>query len=55
MSSLTQILERQSVLLVESTLPGDMTIDEWRRRRVRRDAGPRLDRRWRRLNLGRQP
>jgi hypothetical protein len=55
MPSLTQILEQQSVLLVESTLPGDMTIDEWRRRRVRRDARPRQDRRWRLLNPGRNP
>jgi hypothetical protein len=46
MSSLAQILEGQSVLVVESTLPGDMTIAEWRRGRTRRDARPRRGRRW---------
>jgi len=50
MSSLAQILEGQSVLLIESTVPADMTIAEWRRRRVRRDPRPRRDRRWQRLD-----
>ena len=36
MATLAEILELQSVLLVESTLPGDMTIAEWRYRRPRR-------------------
>jgi hypothetical protein len=39
MATLAQILELQSVLLVESTLPGDMTIAEWRRRRPQRATG----------------
>jgi hypothetical protein len=34
MSSLTEPLERRSVLLVEATIPADMTIAEWRRRRT---------------------
>lgn len=42
MASLAEILELQSVLLVESTLPADVTIAEWRRRRTRRDARARL-------------
>jgi hypothetical protein len=48
-SSLAQILEGQSVLLIESTVPADMTIAEWRRRRVRRGTRPPRDRRWQRL------
>jgi hypothetical protein len=31
-------LERQSVRLVESTIPGDMTVAEWRTHRRRRPA-----------------
>lgn len=46
MSSLAQILEGQSVLIIESTLPGDTTIAEWRRRRTRLEARPRRGRRW---------
>ena len=38
-SSTREHIERQSVRLVESTIPGDMTIDEWRAR-PRRGAGP---------------
>jgi hypothetical protein len=41
MSLLTEHLERQSVLLVEATIPADMTIAEWRRRPVRRGLPPR--------------
>jgi hypothetical protein len=33
MPSLVELLERQSVLLLEATIPADMTIAEWRRRR----------------------
>lgn len=39
MSSITSIaeyLERQSVRLVESTIPEGMTIEEWRKLRARR-------------------
>jgi hypothetical protein len=36
MSSLTEVLEQQSVVLVEATIPADMAIDEWRRRRMQR-------------------
>jgi hypothetical protein len=50
MSSLAEILERQSVLLIESTVPAEMTIAEWRRRRVRRDSRPPRERRWQRLD-----
>jgi hypothetical protein len=35
MSPLAELLERQSVLLVEATIPADMTVAEWRRRRMR--------------------
>jgi hypothetical protein len=31
--SIAQQLERQSVVLMQSTIPGDMTCDQWRRRR----------------------
>jgi hypothetical protein len=43
MASLTDLLERQSVLVVEATIPVDMTIAEWRRRRtaLERTARPR--------------
>jgi hypothetical protein len=34
MSSLTELLDQQSVVLMESTIPADMTVDEWRRRRI---------------------
>lgn len=34
MSSLTELLEQQSVVLMEATIPVDMTVDEWRRRRI---------------------
>jgi hypothetical protein len=34
MSSLTELLERQSVHVLEATIPADMTITEWRRRRA---------------------
>jgi hypothetical protein len=34
MSSLNDLLEQQSVVLVEATIPADMTIAEWRRRRT---------------------
>jgi hypothetical protein len=54
MTSLTEHLERHSVLLVEATIPADMTIGEWRRRRVPRGR-PALPRRlgWRaRLQYG---
>jgi hypothetical protein len=35
MPSLSEILERQSVVLMESTVPPDLTLDEWRRRHGR--------------------
>jgi hypothetical protein len=35
-SSLAQQLERQSVVLMESTIPRDMTCEQWRRRSARR-------------------
>jgi hypothetical protein len=35
-SSLAQQLERQSVVLMESTIPRDMTCEQWRRRRSAR-------------------
>jgi hypothetical protein len=34
MPALTLILEEVSVLVVEATIPEDMTITEWRRRRL---------------------
>lgn len=34
MSSLTELLDRQSVVLMEATIPVGMTVDEWRRRRI---------------------
>jgi hypothetical protein len=55
MSSLTEILEQQSVVLVEATIPADMTIAEWRRRRARPDRPARrhrFERRSRRLLSG---
>jgi hypothetical protein len=41
MSSLAELLERQSVLLLEATIPADMTIADWRRSR----SAPRTGRR----------
>ena len=40
MASLAQQLCRQSVLVVESTIPPGMTIDEWRRRRASERPSP---------------
>jgi hypothetical protein len=34
MPALTLILEEVSVVVVEATIPNDMTISEWRRRRM---------------------
>ena len=34
MSSLTDLLEELSVVLVEATIPAEMTIAEWRSRRT---------------------
>jgi hypothetical protein len=34
--SIAQQLERQAVVLMESTIPRDMTCDQWRRRRSAR-------------------
>jgi hypothetical protein len=36
MPSLTELLEHQSVLIVEATIPAGMTIAEWRRGRATR-------------------
>jgi hypothetical protein len=47
MSSLTEPLERQSVQVVEATIPADMTIAEWRSRRATFPAERTA--RWRRL------
>ena len=52
-TDLAQMLERQSVLLVEATLPADMTIAEWRRTRTRPHPRARQDGLFQRLNLGR--
>ena len=52
-TDLSEILERQAVLLMEATLPADMTIAEWRRSRTRRYPGARRESQWQRLNLGR--
>jgi hypothetical protein len=44
MPSFAEILERQSVLLMEATVPPDMTLDEWRGRHappIRRMRVPR--------------
>ena len=41
MSSLTDLLEQQSVVLMEATIPGHTTIAEWRRHRARRTGRPR--------------
>jgi hypothetical protein len=35
-SSISQQLERQSVLPMESTIPTEMTVEQWRRRRSAR-------------------
>jgi hypothetical protein len=35
MPSLADLLEQQSVVLMEATTPPDMTLDEWRRRHAR--------------------
>jgi hypothetical protein len=43
-SSLAQQLERQSVVLMESTIPRDMTCEQWRRRRAARRRPVRLGR-----------
>jgi len=52
-TDLAHILERQSVLLVEATLPADMTIAEWRRTRTRRHPRAPQDGLLQRLNIGR--
>ena len=48
MDTLTELLDRQSVLVMEATIPADMTIADWRRSRARHTARPRrIARRWR--------
>ena len=37
-SSISERLRRQSVVPVESTIPPELTIEQWRRRRCRRAA-----------------
>jgi hypothetical protein len=41
MPSLSELLERDCVVLVESTIPWEMTIAEWRRVQARQRAAPR--------------
>jgi hypothetical protein len=41
MPSIADILERDCVVRVESTIPADMTIAEWRRRQARQRVGTR--------------
>jgi hypothetical protein len=46
-ATVSERVERESVLVVESTVPADMTLDEWRRRRPqvpRRSLRPRRPR-----------
>jgi hypothetical protein len=52
-TDLAHTLERQSVLLMEATLPADMTIAEWRRTRTRRYPRARHDGLMQRLTFGR--
>jgi hypothetical protein len=47
MRSLGEILESQSVLVMEATIPPDMTVDEWRRRHARPNRRARVPRRFR--------
>ena len=48
MPSLAELIERNSVVLMESTIPTDMTIADWRRaqgrHRIDTRRGPRLRR-----------
>ena len=44
MPSLAEILERQSVIVMDATVPPDMTLDEWRRRHARPSRRRRLPR-----------
>lgn len=54
MPSLSELLERDCVVLVESTIPSEMTIAEWRRVRARQRIAPRQGfRRWRTRAWGR--
>jgi len=39
MPSIPDILERDCVVRIESTIPEDMTIAEWRRRQARQRVG----------------
>jgi hypothetical protein len=49
MRSLADLLERDCVVLVESTIPADMTIAHWRRVQARQRIGTRRGPRRRRL------
>ena len=40
MSSLSELLERDCVVLMESTIPAQMTIPEWRRVQARLRVNP---------------
>lgn len=53
MSSLAELLARQSIMVVEATIPADMTIAEWRRSRTQPPRGAGHLRRLRRI--GRRP
>jgi hypothetical protein len=46
MPSLAELLEEQSVVLMEATIPPDMTLDEWRRRHARPSRRPQRVPRW---------
>jgi hypothetical protein len=49
MPSLADILERDCVVLIESTIPADMTIAQWRRVKTRNRVEMRRGPRWRRV------
>jgi hypothetical protein len=49
MPSITELLERDCVVLIESTIPGDMTIAQWRRDQTQYRVETRRGRRRRRV------
>jgi hypothetical protein len=49
MASLAETIERDCVVLVESTIPADMTIADWRRARARHRLETRRGSRLRRV------
>jgi hypothetical protein len=53
MPTLSEVLESSCVVMMESTIPPEMTIAEWRDQQARHRVEPRRGPRWRVRQLGR--